>query len=96
MALHPAKPVQGVAILARDHLGLRGPDDGVPVVHKRRAVHVVVHFTGWPPLRVFGVHLMVVPGIKGRNAQILSEVGERDGWAQPFQPDCGELESHAT
>ena len=70
-------PSKGVAILVRDHIGLRGPDIGDAIVNKRRALHAVVQFPGWPQLHVFGFYLVVGTGVRGRNARILADIGAR-------------------
>ena len=70
-------PVQGVAVMARDHVGLRGPDLGPAVLHRRRALHAVVQFPGWPQLHILAFYLVVGAGIKGKNARILADIGTR-------------------
>eukprot|EP00959_Pyramimonas_sp_CCMP1952_P341580 7155242-Pyramimonas_sp.AAC.1 len=49
--------MQGFAVLARAHIGLRGPGQAAIVVHPHRALHAVVHFPGWPPLHLIVMYL---------------------------------------
>ena len=68
----------GVAVLAREHVGLRFPDgDMDPIASESRALHVVVDIEGWPPVHVFSMYLHVSEHLSRRNIDIMAKVGAR-------------------
>ncbi len=65
----------GVAIFARDHLGLRFPDVGSHIWHPGRAVAAILEAPGHRPTVVASCYLVSGCGAGRENLEILSDAG---------------------
>ena len=65
----------GVAILVRNHIGLRQPDDGVTCIVPGRLVAAVADFPGLDPVQLYCVYLHDCVGLDVNNTTVLRQLG---------------------
>ncbi len=78
-------PSGGVAIFAKDFLGLRLPDKGGHIWREARAVAGVLEAPGFRPMVLASVYLISGAGTSKDNMEVLADVGrglraQGDGW----------------
>ncbi len=78
-------PSGGVAIFARDHVGMSFPETGSHIWHEARAVAAVVEAPGFRPMLVASLYLVSGAGTDRRNLEVMADVGrclkaQGEGW----------------